>query len=186
MKYSILLSLLILGLSLNAQDADKNNTVQTGEKVSAALVQKLGGELKSHMAKNGPVAALGFCSSQAIALTKEVSDTTHYKVKRVTLLDRNPQNRANAEESLILSTWQNKLKEGQMLPAYEIHSDGDLDRFYKPIMINNEACLKCHGAVDPQSELGRAIKAAYPNDRATGYKMGDLRGMIVVDIPSQK
>lgn len=187
MKYStLLLSSVMLSVSLNAQETSKEQTVQIGEKVSAALVQKLGGELKAQMAKNGPVAALGFCSSQAMTLTKEVSDTTHYSVKRVTLHERNPQNRANAQESRILSAWQNKLKEAQPLPAYEIDSDGTIDHFYKPIFINNEACLKCHGAVDQGSEIGKAIQAAYPTDKATGYKMGDLRGMIAVDIPIQR
>ena len=52
--------------------------------------------------------------------------------------------------------------------------------FYKPIVINNEACLKCHGNVE--GDLAKVIKATYPEDRATGYKMGDLRGMIAVTI----
>ncbi|MBV5321708.1 MAG: DUF3365 domain-containing protein, partial [Sulfuricurvum sp.] len=52
--------------------------------------------------------------------------------------------------------------------------------FYKPIVINNEACLKCHGNVE--GDLAKAITAAYPEDKATGYKMGDLRGMIAIEI----
>jgi hypothetical protein len=30
--------------------------------------------------------------------------------------------------------------------------------------------------------LAKAIKAAYPEDKATGYKMGDLRGMIAIEM----
>ncbi|MDP3266848.1 MAG: DUF3365 domain-containing protein [Sulfuricurvum sp.] len=187
MKYSTLLfSSLVLSLSLNAQNDTKETSVKIGENVSAALIQKLGGQLKEQMTKNGPLAALGFCNASAQILTTEISNTTNYKVKRVTLLERNPQNRANAQESAILSAWQEKLKEAQPLPSYEIHSQGNMDHYYQPLIINNEACLKCHGNIDSQSELGRAIKAAYPNDHAMGYKMGDLRGMIVVDIPVER
>jgi len=187
MKYStLLLSSLVLSLSLNAQNDTNEPSVKIGEKVSSALIQKLGGQLKDQMTKNGPLAALGFCNASAQTLTTEISDTTNYKVKRVTLLERNPINHANAQESAILSTWQKKLKEAQPLPAYELHSEGNMDHYYKPLMINNEACLKCHGNIEPESELGRAIKAAYPNDHAMGYKMGDLRGMIVVDIPVER
>jgi len=135
------------------------------------------------MTNNGPVAALGFCHASAQILTQEVSANSHYNVKRVSLLDRNPNNHANNQESALLTSWQNSLSAAKPLPAYEIRSEGNVDRFYKPLIINNEMCLKCHGNVEPQSELGRALRAAYPNDHAIGYKMGDLRGMIVVDIP---
>lgn len=180
MKYSkLLFSSLVLTVSVNAQNDPQKASVKIGENVSAALIQKLGGELKAQMINNGPVAALGFCTASAQALTHEVSASSHYNVKRVSLLDRNPDNRANAQESAILNSWQNSLT----LPAYEIRAEGNMNHYYKPLIINNEMCLKCHGSVEPQSELGRAIKAAYPNDHALGYKMGDLRGMIVVDIP---
>ncbi|MFA6188172.1 MAG: DUF3365 domain-containing protein [Sulfuricurvum sp.] len=183
---TLLLSSLMVTISLYAQNDSKEGSAKIGETVSAALIQKLGGELKAQMMNNGPIAALGFCNARAQVLTKEISDSTHYNVKRVSLLNRNPQNRASTQEAVIMDAWQNKLKEAQTLPAYEIHSDGNVNHFYKPILINNEACLKCHGSVDAQSELGKAIKAAYPNDPATGYKMGDLRGMIVVDIPLKR
>ncbi|HEX5670309.1 MAG TPA: DUF3365 domain-containing protein [Sulfuricurvum sp.] len=187
MKIStLLLSTLMVTLPLYAQNDSNEESAKIGETVSAALIQKLGGELKMQMTKNGPIAALGFCNASAQTLTKEVSATTHYTVKRVSMLERNPQNRANAQEAAVLNAWQAKLNAAQPLPAYEIASDGNMNHFYKPILINNEACLKCHGAVDSQSELGKAIKAAYPNDIATGYKMGDLRGMIVVDIPLKR
>ena len=183
MKFSTLfLSSLLLVSSLGAD----TTSAQIGESVSTALIQKLGSELKAQMIKNGPVAALGFCNASAQTLTQEVSTSSHYNVKRVSLLDRNPKNRADTKESAILNAWQNTLNASQPLPAYEIHRDGNMDHYYKPLSINNEMCLKCHGNVDTQSELGRAIKTAYPNDHAIGYKMGDLRGMIVVDIPVER
>ncbi len=172
-------------LTLSTLYAQENPTsIQTGEKLSAALIQKLGGELKSVMAAHGPVTALGFCSANAIKLTKEVSDASGgYTLKRVSLKERNPSNGASAQEKALLKEWEALISAQQPLPPYAIRASAGGETFYKPLVINNEACLKCHGNVDASSELGKAISAAYPKDKATGYKMGDLRGMIVVEIP---
>lgn len=55
-------------------------------------------------------------------------------------------------------------------------------QFYKPLIVK-EACLKCHGSIEQigENSLG-LIKKSYPNDKATGYKVGDVRGVFLVDI----
>jgi hypothetical protein len=79
------------------------------------------------------------------------------------------------------------LAKGQPLPTGELKNSSDgRDAYYKPIVINNEACLKCHGGLDVNSPLAKAIKTTYPEDKAIGYKMGDLRGMVVVTFPKDK
>ncbi len=63
--------------------------------------------------------------------------------------------------------------------------DGDKFRFAKAIKVKR-ACLKCHGTqseIDPT--LYKAMVAKYGEEavrRATGYKEGDLRGIISVTI----
>lgn len=181
MKSNLLILSLLASVALYAQD--NPSTVQTGEKLSSALIQKLGGELKNVMSAHGPVAALGFCSANAIKLTKEVSDASGgYTLKRISLKERNPSNRATAEEKALFQEWEALIAAQKPLPPYTIKSSATGETFYKPLVINNEVCLKCHGNVDASSELGKAINAAYPKDQATGYKMGDLRGMIAVEI----
>jgi hypothetical protein len=42
-----------------------------------------------------------------------------------------------------------------------------------------EVCLKCHGTqIAP--EVSQVLASLYPEDRATGYKEGDIRGAFVV------
>ena len=57
---------------------------------------------------------------------------------------------------------------------------GNEYRFVKALPVQ-PLCLSCHGPVD---QLSPAIKAAlgqtYPNDRATGYSEGQIRGVISV------
>ena len=71
-------------------------------------------------------------------------------------------------------------------PNVQILPEGDL-LYTKPIVLNDQMCLRCHGT--PLQDIGAAdwamLQAAYPQDKATGYKTGDLRGMWVVKLPKE-
>jgi len=55
-------------------------------------------------------------------------------------------------------------------------------QFYKPLIVK-QACLKCHGSIEQIGETSLSIiKKNYPNDKAIGYKTGDVRGVFLVDI----
>ncbi|MDD5051500.1 MAG: DUF3365 domain-containing protein [Sulfuricurvum sp.] len=179
-RFSIF-SLLILSSVLMADPLSQDQMVQKGAEVSATLIQKLGSELKTQMQANGPIAALNFCSQNALNLTEQVAKDSGISLKRISLQNRNPVNAATQEEKILLDQWQKMIKNGETLPVYTlIKLTNNHNVYYKPIVINNEACLKCHGDIAANSPLGNAIKQSYPEDKATGYKMGDLRGMIAV------
>lgn len=117
MKSTLLLSCLLSLTVLHAQDTTA--AAQIGEKLSNALIQKLSGELKAVMSAHGPVAALGFCSANAIKLTNEISDSSGgYTVKRVSLKERNSNNIPNKEESALLKEWETLLTSASPLPPY--------------------------------------------------------------------
>ncbi|MFY9142527.1 Tll0287-like domain-containing protein [Sulfuricurvum sp.] len=176
-----LFPLLLVSTLLTAELLTSEQMVQKGSAVSALLVQKLGGELTTQMQSGGPIATLHFCSQNALALTNQIAQETQTSIKRVSILNRNPVNAATDEEKNLILQWEAMLHKKETLPPYELKklSNGQ-SVYYKPIVINKEACLKCHGAIATDSPLGKAIKEAYPDDKATGYKMGDLRGMIAV------
>jgi cytochrome c len=178
MKPFFLLSLTLASSLLLASAEDK--AIQKGNEVSSALLQKLGGELKTQLQTSGAMGALHFCSQNALILTENVAKESKTSIKRLTTLPRNPVNKASFEEASLLSEWDKLVKSGQPLPTHKLVTTNNTVVYYKPILINNEACLKCHGNVE--GDLAKAIKAAYPEDKATGYKMGDLRGMIAVTI----
>jgi len=168
-------TLLIASLSANEQKILKGN------QLSSALLQKLGGELKSQMQTNGPMGALHFCSQNALTLTEQLAKESKTSIKRISINNRNPVNNANKDETVLLNEWDKMIKNTQLLPAQKLVTVSDNTViYYKPIIINNESCLKCHGNVE--GELAKAIKAAYPEDKATGYKIGDLRGMIAIEM----
>jgi cytochrome c len=178
MKLLSLLSLSLASSLLLASTEEK--ATQKGGEVSSALLQKLGSELKLQMETSGAMGALHFCSQNALTLTENVAKESKTSIKRLSTLNRNPVNKPSIEESSLMNEWENLIKNGKPLPTHKLVTTKSTIVYYKPILINNEACLKCHGKVE--GELAKAIKATYPEDKATGYKMGDLRGMIAVTI----
>lgn len=181
MKLFSLFSMTLASSLLYASPSSENRLLNKGNEVASALLQKLGSELKGKMQSSGPMGALDFCSQNALILTEEVAKNSQTSIKRISINNRNPLNKANDNETTLLTEWSKLSKNGQPLPSHSIvNLSENSSIYYKPIIINNETCLKCHGNVE--SDLAKAIAVAYPEDKATGYKMGDLRGMIAVTI----
>ena len=181
MRPFLVIPLTLASTLLIASPSSQEQIALKGNQISSALLQKLGGELKNQMQTAGVMGALHFCSQNALTLTEQVAKESKTSIKRISINYRNPVNKANAEETTLLQEWEKLVKNGQPLPSHKVVTISENSAmFYKPIVINNEACLKCHGNVE--GDLAKVIKATYPEDRATGYKMGDLRGMIAVTI----
>ena len=53
--------------------------------------------------------------------------------------------------------------------------------YVEPIL-TQPLCLTCHGDVQDPALLER-IKADYPEDRATGFEAGELRGVFWIEYP---
>jgi hypothetical protein len=139
----------------------------------------LSGNLGRAIAENGVNDALQFCSVQAAGLAAGVARTNHVLLKRVSHRARNPENRADAEELVLLESFRTALKaSAAVAPEVRTNAAGRFV-FYAPITLNNPVCLKCHG--DPEREIApdtmTLIRKLYPEDRATGFKFGELRGL---------
>jgi len=178
----ILLTSLLLGASVFA-DPVPQNIINTGDKLSKELLNKLSSKLKYEMKTNGLLAAASFCNTNAHILTEEVNlhQLEGITVKRISLKERSAANIPLEDETKALQSLQVLLNE-KKLPAYVIEESPQSYKYYKPLLIQQEACLKCHGNITETHELSEFLKENYPQDKARGYKMGDLRGAIVVEI----
>lgn len=144
---------------------------------AASFQQALKAELMAAMAAGGPVNAVKVCSERAPAIAAEASKDG-YRVRRIGTRVRNLANTPGEAD-------QQPLAELAAQPdARFVRGDGDdvvLARRYVPLRIE-AACLNCHGKPDGmQSELQQALATRYPDDKATGYALGELRGAIVVE-----
>ena len=59
------------------------------------------------------------------------------------------------------------------------HNDATGWRYYRRIVVES-SCLACHGAKDERPAF---VQQNYPEDRAYGFEVGDLRGLYAVFVP---
>jgi hypothetical protein len=172
----------LLSSILWAQDIPQE-VLDTGEKVSQELMKTLSSKLQHAIKEKGLIHAASFCNSNALTLTEEVNlhQVQGVSVRRTSLKERNAANIPKADEKKVLESMRKMLKE-KRLPSYLVEHEGKRYKYYKPLVIKNEACLKCHGDISKNPELSQFMQEHYPFDKAQGYKMGDLRGAIVVEI----
>ena len=173
-----------------AEPADKEKIVKIGEDVSMRLLKRLKGELVNAL-KQGPTEAIKVCSQKALPITKEVEREVDHgiKIKRTTFKFRNPANAPDEYEKEALRYFEETYKKTGQLPKYyiqKVEENGKTYyRYYKPLTVQ-PVCLTCHGDEMSMAKSVRdEIKRIYPNDMATGYKVGDFRGVIRVSIPEE-
>lgn len=179
-----LASALLLANPYESKEEEIASVIATGQKASSALLGELGGNLKKELEKGGAQGAAKFCSHSAFELTQSVAakQSQGVQIKRVSLKNRNAANTPLKDEAIVLESLEKLHAEGVMLPEYLIKQvDADTYKFYKPMLINKEVCLKCHGTLT-DAALKTELRNLYPEDKATGYKLGDLRGAVVVTI----
>ena len=166
------------------KDPELQKVVQTGKQSTKKLLKTLGSNMKKNMKAGGAMQALDFCSKEAYNLTEKVNKELPkgVSVKRITLKYRNPANEPQTDEKNVLQALA-KLKDANViLPKQVVQKvDADTYKYYKPLLINKKVCLKCHGDIQ-NKKLKAEIEKRYPTDKATHYKMGDLRGAVVVTI----
>jgi nitrate reductase cytochrome c-type subunit len=99
------------------------------------------------------------------------------KIKRVSDKPRNPKNTANEEELAQIEYFKSELKTQNEIKPVTFEKVNSV-QFYYPI-ITNGMCLQCHGAKNEQIKESTVNKLAklYPNDKATGYKENEVRGI---------
>lgn len=161
---------------------------------SKAVVQqffgKLKGELESAMKAGGPLNAIEVCQKVAPSIAQAESERTGWKVGRTSLKTRNPANAPDAWETAVLKKFEERAAAGESpneMAYFEVvEQDGKKAfRFMKAIgmpPLEQMPCLKCHGEnIDPK--VAAKLDELYPNDKARGYKVGDIRGAFTIRQP---
>jgi hypothetical protein len=128
--------------------------------------------------EQGIIKAVQYCSIEAENISDSLSAVYNARIKRITDKPRNPDNAANEYELQLMSDFRNKMASGSDLSPALIEEENRMT-FYAPITLNTPLCLNCHGerGTDIRPEAFITIQLLYPKDKATGYKMGDLRGL---------
>lgn len=162
--------------------------VERARTAANALGRDLQTKLFAALDSGGPERAIGFCADSAQAWTARHAREGVY-VRRVSLRVRNPRNAPDAAETGELQRLDSLHRTG-MLPSEVIRTARTATgesavEYLRPIIVQDR-CLACHGDRESMQPAVRSIlDARYPTDAATGYRAGDLRGVLSVRVPLQ-
>lgn len=176
------ISLIIFAGAVHANDAiaQKAQLDMQAKKITNAFATELKATLMTAVAKGGLSAGVEVCQEQAPEIAKKYS-SHGWQISRTSLKTRNSQNTPNIDEIAILKDFAKRLAGGE--PAKTV-SYSNLNpksgeyQFMKAIP-TGQLCLACHGE-NITNDLKAKIKAHYPKDTATGFKLGELRGAFKV------
>lgn len=166
-------SLLIASSSLYAEYPDQA-LVQQARQQAKAFAMDLKDTLMKGMKADGPEVAIRLCNEEAPEIAAHHSKAG-WDIGRTSLKIRNPDNAPDEWETKMLLDFAERQQAGEDLSTMEASlQDGDTFRYMKAIPVGGP-CVICHGetlAEPVQEELARL----YPDDKATGFALGDLRG----------
>lgn len=149
------------------------------------FMESLKSILVKEMQANGIVAAVSVCSDTAQLLTNNYGIKKGIYIKRVSFKYRNENDAPNKIETEALKMFEELKQKGELKETTEFfkttEENGVTSVIYlKPILVQ-APCLSCHG---PLEQIGPDVKQIlqkkYPNDKATGYQLDDLRGAVSI------
>ena len=189
MKKSLLLISLAAATALSAAETtpaqDSKAVAMEGVKYIKMLGKELKGNLVKYLKKDPTgLQAAQFCAKSAQDLTRKVNEKfpPNVTVRRTALKYRNPKNKPDVTDTKVMEKMLAEMKAGTFKKKPVVVSVGGTKLVYVPL-IAEKACLKCHGPaekIDPKAR--ETIARKYPNDMATGFHEGDLRGVVVAEI----
>lgn len=153
--------------------------LERGRMITEATQKTLGSTLKAQIGSDGIESALKFCNLNAYPLVDSLSQLFSAEVRRVSSKTRNPDNRPDSIESVLLDAYQYTIEQGDQTTENIQEIDGNYLLYTKPILIGDPVCLQCHGKPNQElaEETSSLLKQLYPDDQATGYSITEMRGM---------
>ncbi len=152
---------------------------------SKEFTESLKSILIKEMQTNGILAAVSVCSDTAQIMTNQFGTAKGIYIKRVSFKNRNPNDSPDEFETRALKHFEELKSKGKLNDSTEfieiVETDGIKNvRYLKPIIVQ-APCLTCHGSKDfIMPDVKAIIEQKYPNDKAIGYNVNDLRGAVSI------
>ncbi|MCP5233201.1 MAG: DUF3365 domain-containing protein [Zoogloeaceae bacterium] len=191
MKHPILRTFASAMIALAAAPAfasDEAALLDEARGVASSIPPKLLAVLKAEIEKGGPEGAMVVCREKAPEMAKAASEKTGWKIRRVSLKNRNPKAVPDAWEQAALEDFDRRAAAGESpakLEKAELVTEGDSKSYrYMKALPTQPLCLECHGS---SADISPAVKAKlaelYPDDKAVGYSVGQIRGAMTIRKP---
>ncbi len=187
MKSSLAIALLVCGLPVCAQDL-KALSAET-RTVVLPVIPKVIATMQEAVTNEGVAGAIPVCKDLAPQLIRKKREETGWDIRRVSLKTRNAERGTpDAWEATQLADFDRRAAAGEKPETIEtseiVSTNGRPVLRYMKALPVSEICLSCHGPVDGlDADLRQKLADHYPNDRATGYAKGQIRGALTVKRP---
>ena len=189
MRIIIIMALLVLigfgflAVGYTAEQASLRAEAEKARAASQMFAKTLKSQLIAAIKAGGPKSAIPVCQQIAPAISAQYSKDG-LQIGRTALKLRNPANAPDDWERSVLEGFAKAMEKGadpktlERFAFFTSKAGGKTFRYMKAIPVG-EPCLACHG-----STISPAVQAAldeyYPDDQATGFALGDLRGAFTV------
>lgn len=182
---SVVVLLLIgaTGCKNNAEqlsESQKQEFLINGDSIATEAQRVLLSNVTQAMQTSGPAGAVDFCNIHAMPLTDSISHIHSVNIQRLSDKNRNPKNSIDSETDK--EAWlqiKQMMKDTAAKQKHLLLQRDNAVYYYKAIPLGMPACLSCHGVkgenILPETE--QVIVSKYPDDKATGYSIGELRGI---------
>jgi len=187
MKSPLAIALLVGSLPVGAQDL--NALSAETRSVVLPVIPKVIATMQEAVTNEGVAGAIPVCKDLAPQLIRKKREETGWDIRRVSLKTRNAERGTpDAWEAVQLAEFDRRAAGGEKPEIIETSEIVSINgrpvlRYMKALPVS-EVCLGCHGAVDGfDAELRRKLSEHYPDDRATGYAKGQIRGALTVKRP---
>jgi hypothetical protein len=177
---TLCISGLVTGLSAGY---DESAELEWAIEATMEYAGALKSELMAAMNSGGAIEAIEVCNTRALVIGREVSLANNVNLSRVSIRNRNPANAPNEWQTAVLEAFETRKQAGEGVDTLTWHEVAETDngsefRFMKAIPTGG-LCLQCHGP-NIAPPVAEKLAELYPDDQATGFNEGDLRGAFVV------
>jgi hypothetical protein len=181
-RFLVILLVMVVGHGALAgtpeQTALELELEQEAHELSQRFVGELKPQLKLAMEQGGPTRAIEVCATEAPKIADSLSAQSGWRVKRVSLKSRNA-SRAQPDqwEREVLQQFNQRQQAGEAAADINYSASSSGQYRYMQAQGVEPLCLICHGKglSDP---VQLTLEKYYPDDWATGYSLGQVRGAI--------
>ncbi len=181
-------AILLTALAAGAEN-DLDAHTRLSREVIEAFAKSLKAELTTAIEASGPAAAIELCNHTAPNIVSRHALEDGLTLGRTSLKLRNPDNAPDAWERTILQSFEVRRAAGEDPATIEhaaiIMRDGRRVIHYMKAIPTGELCLNCHGGDEVKPEVAAKLAKYYPDDKARGFSVGDIRGAFTIVKPAE-
>ena len=160
--------------------AEWRSTISRADLLIVSMQDSLLRQLHSKLAQGGPALAFGSCHVDTTDLTYRIARAEGIAAGVTSGRLRDPTNKPKGWAADIVAAHTGRKAHDVKGFAVDL---GDRIGVLRP-MVQTKTCASCHGTLDELSPtVRRLIAERYPNDRATGFVEGEIRGWFWVEMP---